>query len=96
MHVYTYIHTYLHIINMYMYMYTCSFEEEVNQWDDTSNDIIVLAKEMCWMVMDMSDFLRYVVQPYVICIYNMYTLFMYNMYHVYMCCPCNIVVKVNY
>ena len=36
----------------------CRFEKEVNQWDDTSNDIIVLAKEMCWMVMDMSDFLR--------------------------------------
>ncbi|XP_011409567.2 PREDICTED: catenin alpha-2-like [Amphimedon queenslandica] len=33
-------------------------ESEVNKWDDSSNDIVLLAKEMCWMMMDMSDFTR--------------------------------------
>ena len=33
-------------------------ETEVNKWDDSSNDIVLLAKEICWMVMDMSDFTR--------------------------------------
>lgn len=33
-------------------------ETEVSKWDDSSNDIVLLAKEICWMVMDMSDFTR--------------------------------------
>lgn len=31
---------------------------EVNKWDDSGNDIILLSKEMCWMMMDMSDFTK--------------------------------------
>ena len=31
---------------------------EVSKWDDQSNDIIVLAKKMCMIMMDMSDFTR--------------------------------------
>ena len=38
--------------------FTFRLESEVNQWDDSSNDIVLLAKEMCWMMMDMSDFTR--------------------------------------
>ncbi len=37
---------------------------EVSKWDDQSNDIIVLAKKMCMIMMDMSDFTRYYNQPY--------------------------------
>lgn len=32
---------------------------EVSKWDDQSNEIIVLAKKMCMIMMDMSDFTRY-------------------------------------
>ena len=35
---------------------------EVSKWDDQSNEIIVLAKKMCMIMMDMSDFTRYVHQ----------------------------------
>jgi len=35
-----------------------SFESEAQKWD-AENDMVVLAKEMCMMVMDMSDFTRY-------------------------------------
>jgi len=31
---------------------------EVSKWDDQGNDIIVLAKKMCMIMMDMSDFTR--------------------------------------
>ena len=33
-------------------------ETEVNKWDDSRNDVIVIAKEMCMMMMDMTDFTR--------------------------------------
>ena len=33
-------------------------EREITQWDETGNDIIVLAKKMCMMMMEMSDFTR--------------------------------------
>ena len=33
----------------------CRFESEAEKWD-AENDIVVLAKEMCTMMMDMSDF----------------------------------------
>ena len=36
---------------------------EVSKWDDQSNEIIVLAKKMCMIMMDMSDFTRYIEQP---------------------------------
>lgn len=31
---------------------------EVNKWDDQGNDIIMLAKKMCMIMMEMSDFTR--------------------------------------
>ncbi|XP_044276355.1 catenin alpha-3 isoform X3 [Varanus komodoensis] len=33
-------------------------DEEIEIWDDTSNDIIVLAKQMCVIMMEMTDFTR--------------------------------------
>ena len=36
------------------------FEREVSKWDESGNDIVLLAKEMYTMMMDMSDFTRYV------------------------------------
>ena len=34
------------------------FITEVNKWDDQGNDIIILAKKMCMIMMEMSDFTR--------------------------------------
>ncbi|KAL0269729.1 UNVERIFIED_CONTAM: hypothetical protein PYX00_007364 [Menopon gallinae] len=34
------------------------FDLEVAKWDDTGNDIIVLAKHMCMIMMEMTDFTR--------------------------------------
>jgi len=31
---------------------------EVAKWDDTGNDIIVKAKQMCMIMMEMTDFTR--------------------------------------
>lgn len=36
------------------------FDREVAKWDDTGNDIIVLAKHMCMIMMEMTDFTRYI------------------------------------
>lgn len=36
------------------------FDREVAKWDDTGNDIIVIAKQMCMIMMEMTDFTRYV------------------------------------
>ena len=33
-------------------------DTEVNKWEDSRNDIVLLAKEMCVMMMDMSEFTR--------------------------------------
>ncbi|XP_034288185.1 catenin alpha-1 [Pantherophis guttatus] len=33
-------------------------DAEVSKWDDSSNDIIVLAKQMCMIMMEMTDFTR--------------------------------------
>jgi len=35
-------------------------EDEMNKWEESSyhDDVIVLAKEMCLLMMDMSDFTR--------------------------------------
>jgi catenin alpha len=35
-----------------------NFEREVLKWDDKGNDIIVLAKQMCVIMMEMTDFTR--------------------------------------
>lgn len=37
------------------------FDREVAKWDDTGNDVIVLAKQMCMIMMEMTDFTRYTV-----------------------------------
>eukprot|EP00096_Caligus_rogercresseyi_P008841 TRINITY_DN2865_c0_g1_i2.p1 TRINITY_DN2865_c0_g1~~TRINITY_DN2865_c0_g1_i2.p1 ORF type:complete len:919 (-),score=280.05 TRINITY_DN2865_c0_g1_i2:580-3336(-) len=34
------------------------FDQEVSKWDDKGNDIIVLAKHMCMIMMEMTDFTR--------------------------------------
>lgn len=34
------------------------FDIEVSKWDDNGNDIIVLAKHMCMIMMEMTDFTR--------------------------------------
>ena len=33
-------------------------ERELTKWDESGNDIIILAKKMCMMMMEMSDFTR--------------------------------------
>lgn len=35
-----------------------TFDSEVAKWDDAGNDIIVLAKHMCMIMMEMTDFTR--------------------------------------
>lgn len=35
-----------------------TFDSEVAKWDDTGNDIIFLAKHMCMIMMEMTDFTR--------------------------------------
>ena len=35
-----------------------TFDSEVGKWDDTGNDIIFLAKHMCIIMMEMTDFTR--------------------------------------
>ena len=35
-----------------------AFDYEVSKWDDKGNDIIVLAKHMCMIMMEMTDFTR--------------------------------------
>lgn len=34
------------------------FMREIVKWDDSANDIIVLAKKMCVIMMEMTDFIR--------------------------------------
>ena len=53
---------------------------EVSKWDDQSNEIIVLAKKMCMIMMDMSDFTRFVIFDCWMHFYpNMHMLEMYGM-----------------
>merc|ERR1712179_206105 len=35
-----------------------AFDREVSKWDDQGNDVIVLAKHMCMIMMEMTDFTR--------------------------------------
>ena len=34
-------------------------DREVAKWDDSGNDIIVMAKQMCMIMMEMTDFTRW-------------------------------------
>ena len=43
------------------------FENMLSQWDESGNEIVVLAKKMCMMMMDMSDFTRYTRRVYTSC-----------------------------
>jgi catenin alpha len=38
-------------------------DREMAKWDDSGNDIIVLSKQMCMIMMEMTDFTRYIVVP---------------------------------
>ena len=42
---------------------------EVAKWDDSGNDIIVMAKQMCMIMMEMTDFTRSV--SILFCVYQM-------------------------
>ncbi len=33
-------------------------DREISKWDDRGNDIIVLSKQMCMIMMEMTDFTR--------------------------------------
>ena len=46
---------------------------EVNKWEEQGNDIIVLAKRMCMIMMDMSDFTRF----HFICLFHLFLSFVY-------------------
>ena len=35
-----------------------ALDREITKWDEAGNDIIVLSKKMCMMMMEMSDFTR--------------------------------------
>jgi len=37
-------------------------DAEVAKWDDSGNDIIVMAKQMCMIMMEMTDFTRWEMQ----------------------------------
>lgn len=45
-------------------------DAEVSKWDDSGNDIIVLAKQMCMIMMEMTDFTRWV---FLICAHNTFS-----------------------
>lgn len=45
-----------------------TFDSEVAKWDDKGNDIIFLAKHMCMIMMEMTDFTRYFI--FKISLYN--------------------------
>ena len=40
-------------------MEKAKLDMEVAKWDDSGNDIIVKAKQMCMIMMEMTDFTRY-------------------------------------
>lgn len=39
-------------------MEKAALDREVAKWDDSGNDIIVMAKQMCMIMMEMTDFTR--------------------------------------
>ena len=41
-------------------MEKAKLDREIAKWDDSGNDIIVLSKQMCMIMMEMTDFTRYV------------------------------------
>lgn len=50
----------MRILLFYAQVVQTKFEREVGKWDDAGNDIIVLAKYMCMIMMEMTDFTRHV------------------------------------
>jgi len=67
------------------------FDREVAKWDDTGNDIIVLAKHMCMIMMEMTDFTRYVNKNFIIIfnlIFNSYN-YMSIILKPFHCSTCN-------
>ena len=36
----------------------CNFPFQVSKWEDSNNDIVVLAKHMCTIMTDMTDFIK--------------------------------------
>lgn len=51
------------------------FDREVAKWDDTGNDVIVLAKQMCMIMMEMTDFTRCLFQDSFYCMLNLFFFF---------------------
>ena len=52
--------THTHTLSLYTVpLCVCRFEVEVTSWSDSGHDIIIIAKEMCSMMMDMSNFTKY-------------------------------------
>lgn len=45
-------------------------DAEVSKWDDSGNDIIVLAKQMCMIMMEMTDFTRW---AFLICAHSTFS-----------------------
>ena len=45
------------VINVKEIIVIC-FDIKVSKWDDNGNDVIVLAKHMCMIMMEMTDFTR--------------------------------------
>jgi hypothetical protein len=45
-------------------MEKAKLDMEVAKWDDSGNDIIVMAKQMCMIMMEMTDFTRYYITIY--------------------------------
>ena len=39
-------------------------DREIDKWDDSGNDIIVISKQMCMIMMEMTDFTRYTLMTY--------------------------------
>ena len=44
--------------NFKLCVYIIHFDNKVSKWDDNGNDVIVLAKHMCMIMMEMTDFTR--------------------------------------
>ena len=39
-------------------MEKAKLDREIDRWDDSGNDIIVISKQMCMIMMEMTDFTR--------------------------------------
>lgn len=47
-------------------MEKAKLDREVAKWDESGNDIIVQAKQMCMIMMEMTDFTRYSIYFFII------------------------------